>query len=432
MSSPLRVAARYLQGHFRRYVFVLAVLTLGFAFISVSSSLADGMQHAVTNAALRHYAGHVVVMGRDKEAGSMMVVDDPDAVAAAIERSGAPVERIIRRVHEYANASVFFQGDAVRLKDLFGVDFTAEADLFRTFEYAGGSFDPAWPPDTIVISEPTARQLRVGVGDRLTLRVETRDGQIDTRTLVVRGITADASIYGYARAYTNRETLAELMDLSPASYSVAGVVLPGLAEAETWARRIHDELSELVPVSEPPESRDALTAAFRARWDGVRYFVFELPVYISEVTDLLTAMQLGSYVLLGMIVLVVLAAVVVTYRVVLHDRTREIGTMLAVGFTRPWVVTMLLAEAALVLAGGIAAGLALSAGATGLLSYVSFDWIPGFEIFLQEGRLAARYTLHSVALNAAMVAGVVVLAIALMVRSFVRKEIPSLIKGETI
>jgi putative ABC transport system permease protein len=132
-----------------------------------------------------------------------------------------------------------------------------------------------------------------------------------------------------------------------------------------------------------------------------------------------------------MIILVVLAAVVVTYRVVLHDRRREIGTMLAVGFPRPWIVSVLVAEAAILLLAGMAAGGLLSLAITRAVSLLSFDWIPGFEIFMQGGRLAARYTAARLAANIGIVLGVVLPVIAVMVVRMVGHEIPSLIKGET-
>lgn len=430
MAALFQMAFRYLRGHGRRYVFVIIVLALGFAFITVASSLSDGMERAVTNAALRHYAGHLFVIGRDKEGGNKMAVDHPEEIASAMERAGVPAERVIRRTHEHQGAEVFFNGNTVRLKDLFGVDFRAEEDLFRGFDYAQGSFDPDWGGESIIISQPTAEQLGARVGDELTLRLETRSEQTDTRTLVVRAVTADESIWGYARAYVDRETLTEVMDLEPAEYSVAGISLADRSEATRWARALHEELEGEVATASPIETKEALTENIRENWDGTRYFVFALPVYISEVTDLLQAMEIGSYALLAMIILVVLAAVVVTYRVVLHERLREIGTMLAVGFPRYWIVSVLLIEVLVLLSAGMAAGVLFSLAITEAISLLSFDWIPGFEIFMEGGRLTARYTAATIAANVAVVLGVVLPVMAVMVISVVRNQIPSLIKGE--
>ena len=427
----LRLALRYLYGYRRRFVFVVIVVALGFAFISVTTSLSEGMERSVTNAALRHYAGHVFVMGRTKGGASKIVMDHPGEVEGAIARAGVPVERIIRRTHEHSGASVVFAGEAVRLKDVFGVDFAAEADLFRSFDYRAGAFDESWDADTIVLSEPTARQLQAQVGDRLILRLETRQGQINTRTLIVRAVTGDDSIYGYARAYMDRKTLTEVMDLDPASYSFMGIFLPDMSQAAHWAQEIHEELARTLPVSDPITRKEELTENIRRSWDGVRYFTFGLPVYISEVTDLLVAMQLASYALLVMILLVVIASVLVTYRVLLHERVREIGTMQALGFTRSRVMAVLLLEAAVVLAGAMALGGLLSLGITGALALLSFEWIPGFEIFMEQGRLAAHYGVASVGTNVLFVLATVLPLVALMVLALVRREIPRLIHGET-
>lgn len=432
MRRLLRVALRSLRGHASRYAFVMAVLTLGFAFITAATAITDGMLESVTNAAFRHYAGHILIVGRDKDARSMMVVDHAEAVDTAVKRSGAPVVRTITRVHEFDGASVFFQGDTVRLKDLFGVDFRSESDLFQSFDYVDGEFDPAWGAETIVLSAPTAEQLRARVGDQVVLRMQNRRGQTDTRVLVVRGITADASIYGYARAYVAHDTLADIMRLEPAEFSVMGLILDDAGETELWAQRIHEELSQILPVSDPIRSRADMTAEFRASWSGIRYFVIPLPVYIAEVTALLSAVQTGSYLLLAMIGLVVVTAVVVTYRIVLHDRTREIGTMLAVGFDRLWVLGVLTTEAIVLVACGVAAGTLLSALATWALSFARFDAVPGFDIFLDSGRLAARYTVRAFLRNAGVLLVIVIPAIVTMTTAHVFRRIPLLLKGRTV
>lgn len=431
MAALFQIALRSLRRHLRRYVFVLVVLALGFAFISVMSALAAGMARSAENAALRHYAGHLFVIGRDKQAGSIMVVDHPRQVTDAIARAGVPVQRLVTRTHAFDRSSLFFHGASVRLKDLFGVDFAEEEFLFSGFDYSEGSFDPGWDGDTVVISEPVARRLRARVGDQIVLRVQTRGGQLDTRTLVVRAITADSSIFGFARAYMHRETLTGLMELGPAEWSVAGIFLPSVHDAPAWARRLEAELAGELSTAGPIETKDALTSAIRERWQGVRYFTVSLPVYVSEVTDLLAAMELASWLLLVMIMLVVLAATVVTYRVVLHDRAREIGTMLAVGFPRPWVVASLAAEAAILVGIAVTAGLLIAAGISQGASLLSFDWIPGFEIFLDEGRLRAWYRPATVLRNAAVVLGVVGTVLCVMVVSTVHRTIPALIKGET-
>lgn len=431
MEHPIRLAARSARAHLGRYAFVIAVLGLGFGFITVVSSVSDGMKRSLTNAALRHYAGHVLVMGRDKDARSMMVVDQPQVALDAVRRSGAPVEQIITRAHEYADATVFFQGDAVRLKDLFGVNFSDERELFDGFAYAEGRFDPEWSDDVIVISQPTAEKLGARVGDRVTVRLSNRSGQVDTRTLVVAAVTTDRSIYGYARAYADRETVAALMGLQPGQYSVAGVLLADSGEAERWSGRIRAELAKSLSVSAEIADRSDLTEAFSASWEGVRYFVFPLSAYIGEVTNLLVAMEAASYGLLAMIVLVVCAAVVVTYRVILHDRTRELGTMLAIGFPRAWIARMLFDEVMLVMLVSISGGLLLSVAVTSLLSGLSFAAIPGFEIFMYQGRLAAHYRLVAVATNVSLVLAAVGLVVAAMVVDHMRRRIPQLLRGQT-
>ena len=427
----LRLAFGYLLGHRKQYALVIAIIMSGVAFIFAASGLAAGMSKNVEDAALRHYAGHVFVMGRDRDAASMIVVDDFEAVSAALRRINAPVERMVLRTHEFGDATLFFAGETVRIKDLFGVDFSDEADLFSGFDYSHGQFNSEWASDTIVISRATADQLRVAVGDRLIVRLPNRSRQIDTRDVVVRGIINDNSIYGYARAYMDRRKLAELMGIE-SGVSVVGLFLGSSARSGEWSETLRAELSKSLPVSSPIGERDDLTSAIRETWNGVQYFVFPLSAYISDVSDLLQLMRFGSYVLLAMIVTVVIAAMLVSYRVLLHDREREIGTMRAIGFERQWLIRMLVTESVLAVTFGVVAGIVAGSLLLHGVSHMSFDSIPGFEIFLRGGRLTAEFTASQSILNGFILYLVTVPAVAFMITRTVCRSVPSLIRGGTV
>jgi putative ABC transport system permease protein len=132
--------------------------------------------------------------------------------------------------------------------------------------------------------------------------------------------------------------------------------------------------------------------------------------YLYQVRDLLVVFAAASYFLLSLIVGLVMIGITVTYRVIVVERTKEIGTMRALGLPREAVVTLFLVEALLtalaaMLAGGIGALLCLRA-----LSSLSFDWIPGFEIFMEQGHIAPYLPLQVVAVNVLIVCAVTLLA----------------------
>ncbi|MGB4430818.1 MAG: FtsX-like permease family protein, partial [Limnochordia bacterium] len=92
-----------------------------------------------------------------------------------------------------------------------------------------------------------------------------------------------------------------------------------------------------------------------------------------------------------------------TFRMILLERTREIGTMRAFGMHKSQVQQIFLWEAVLLGLVGCAAGLALS----GLTILVVGNWPlnvdPSLQFFLQQGRITFRLSLNDLILNLVLV-----------------------------
>jgi putative ABC transport system permease protein len=155
----------------------------------------------------------------------------------------------------------------------------------------------------------------------------------------------------------------------------------------------------------PPIRRKAeLTYQLSRSWPRIRHFVIPLGVYVSEVAQLLDALRYTAYGLYGLIIIIVLAGISSTYRTILRDRLREIGTMRVLGLRSGHAHAVLLWESGLVFLTGFAVGTVFSFVLTGLFSLIPFGGIPGFEIFMQNGRLTASHSLGLLLTNAAFFA----------------------------
>jgi ABC-type antimicrobial peptide transport system permease subunit len=161
-------------------------------------------------------------------------------------------------------------------------------------------------------------------------------------------------------------------------------------------------------------------------------FILTLPVYLSEVAQLLNAIDLASYVLFVMMLAIIMVSAAVTCRLILHERTRETGTMRALGFYEADVRTVLRLEiismAFVAIIVGFAAGLLLN----NVLSYSSFSWFPGFEVFMQNGRLAARYLPGTIIVNIVITGCAIALAIGVPIFRNSRSPLPEMLSGGAV
>ena len=109
---------------------------------------------------------------------------------------------------------------------------------------------------------------------------------------------------------------------------------------------------------------------------------------MKEIRTLLEALTLVSYGILALLSLVIAVGILNLYRVIIYERTSEIGTMRAIGVQRPQVRNLVLFEALLLAICGIAGGLFLSFLFLTALSRIHFSGSAGLDIFLNRGHLS--------------------------------------------
>jgi ABC-type antimicrobial peptide transport system permease subunit len=170
----------------------------------------------------------------------------------------------------------------------------------------------------------------------------------------------------------------------------------------------------------------------RKPWKGINVFVVTLPVHLSEVAQLLDAMNLLVYFLYGMMLLIIFASAAVTCRLILHERTREIGTMRAIGFYEVDIRHIMIMETLCLGIISLVAGFVFASILSFLLTLVPASWFPSFEIFMKNGKLIALYNPKTMLLNIAAVFCMLFPAIFFPAVRVSRLPLPQMLTGATI
>ncbi len=145
-------------------------------------------------------------------------------------------------------------------------------------------------------------------------------------------------------------------------------------------------------------------------WSGVQYEVLTLKGYLSEVGDVTSAVNIGLGFLLLMMLVIVFVGIANTYSVIVHDRTRELGTMRALGMQQGGMGRLILVETLLLGLVGIGAGSLIGFSALAVIGSLPAPGVPGFGIFLLHGRLGWEvspllFSVEAVLIIAAVAAG---------------------------
>jgi putative ABC transport system permease protein len=384
----IRMAMRNFRFRWKRYAFLGSALSFCIAMILVLTGLSGGATWNVNDAATLYYGGDLFILGHQKTPHYTPIVRDRDSLFAALKDSGIRPRLVVRRTNYFENGILFFGGESIRQKRVTGVDWNAESRTFSAMDFVSGSAGGLAGTDGIIISRAAADTLGAKVGDDLLLLVDTVTGQRNTATLIVKGIFRDSGIFGYYTSYMDIEVLNRLIGIQDDECTTLGIYLRDRWFAVRAAKILHDKLSERVPTFAPVSTQPELWSRLAEDWVGVKYAVLTLDGYLDDVRDLIGALNAGTWFLLCLMLAVIVIGISNTYRVIVYDRFREIGTMRALGMQRSATGYLILCEALLLSVASVVVGSALGFLALSAISLVPVPRIPGIELFLASGKLS--------------------------------------------
>jgi ABC-type lipoprotein release transport system permease subunit len=339
--SLLKLASRNLLRHRRRTAITAVGLSAGFGLTVFFGAFYDGMHAQMIDAAVRGESGHVSVRGiageRIAEAGWIIdEVEVLDPTAVVLPRLAA--EGVLKS-----------SGRSIPVA-FIGVDASAESGtgLVAT-SVKEGAWLAAGDRDGIVIGTRAAATLRATPGAPVILLAQGPDRSPMQRRLFVRGIFRTGVPEADARlVQVSLETAREWTGPGEVATEVA-ICLDDASEAGEFAARAAEALRDR-PV-------DVLT------WDRA----------LPRLSEVVAMDEAGLALFLGILYVIVGFGVLNTVLMSVTERTREFGTLLAIGATPGTLVAMVLAEAGVLAAASVVLGAAIVLPADAWFGVHGFD-----------------------------------------------------------
>lgn len=423
MMGFIRVAWRNYSRNLRRYRVLLAALVMISLVLTVVLATVLGLQASVREKASRYFGGSLVVLGHSGDGTS--VIEDPDAVEGAVRELaslGFTVEAVSRRSTFYAQSDIelFFAGYSIRQRKLLGVEWDRERLAFSRLDFADGGVPgvpgrpevpgvrelpegplelgaTAIPPDrAVLISTATAEALGIAVGDELVASIRSDRGRKNTADFIVAGIFSESSFFGYT-AYLERRALNRLREAPEDNVNEIGVYLAGHGDSREGAAAaaLTGELEARgFPTFPVITVRDVYSGIGGQKRDGRTYGVVTLSAQLAEITDLLTAITIIAGAVAALFLGIVTVGVGNTWTMVVWERTREIGTLRALGMQRLRTVTLFLLESVFLGLSGVVVGVGLGLAVLYVVRRaVVFAPNAFTTLFLTQGRLVWTFPL---------------------------------------
>jgi len=374
----IQVAFRNFTRNSRRFLLLGLAICAGYFFVCSVQSLVSGLSMQINIRGARYYGGHVIVSRGNDPADAATLAAQDRAITDAIHRSGVKSAATSHRYYYGAEGVVFFNGESVPMRRVIGMDWKTEGRMISGLQIISGNAADMSDPQGAMISEVTARRLGARVGDEVTLQVNRGGGAVNTTSFWVKAIFREVSIFGYYTLYVDRSALNLAMGLDPSYFATVGVYLDDYRSADRAAAAINREL-------------------------GGAFSATTVVTFMTEIRTLLRALSTVSYGVLALLAVVVAVGILNLYRVIIYERTREIGTMRAIGIQRPQVTTLILLEAAMLAICGIAGGVAATFLILTALSLVPLSGSAGLDIFLDRGHLSWVMNADIVAADALLI-----------------------------
>ncbi|MFZ1015761.1 MAG: FtsX-like permease family protein [Terracidiphilus sp.] len=336
MGKFLLLAFRNVFRNRRRTLMTLLMVGGGVAGLLLVGGFFAFMFHGLRESTIRNGLGHIQIFSAEHfQRDEVHVLDtgirDWQHVAASVG-AGGHVRGVAPRIEFYGMLSngvksSVFMGNAVEPDAERAMGFSPRLAAGRDLSTnANGEVEA-------LVGTGVAKSMSVKVGDGLTILAVTADGALNGIDVQIVGIVS-TGFKDLDDRYL-RITLPSAQRLLQTD-RVTNLVV-GLDETENT--------DKVAAILTPQLGRQSQPMVIR-KW-------IDLAAYYKQVRTLFS----GIFVFLGVIVFfMVLMATVNTLLMAMFERTREIGTMLAMGTPRRWIVALFMVEATLTGLFGAGAG----------------------------------------------------------------------------
>lgn len=357
----IRLAWRNLWRHKRRTWLTTSAIAFSAMLLVFMITIQLGAYDMIIDTTLRVFNGHLQV----QRAGYL----DKPQMRATVPGAAALAERLRR--------ATGLQAIAVRAQ---GFALAASSD--RTYGVPVLGVQPAYEPKVstlphliktgrylaaadaqeLVLGAALARNLKVKVGDELTLLGSGKDGSVAATVLPVVGIFDSG----------NPELDRNLVQMPLATFQ--DVFSMG------------DEAHAIVVSGESVETIPQTKAAVAAQLAGQpQLVVLDWEEIIPGVKQLIQTDMVQNWVTYLALIIIVTLSIMNTFLMSVLERTREFGIMLALGATPLRLGLIVMLESALLTLLGLAIGIALGGGVAVYFHFVGFTF-PGMkELYGQFG-----------------------------------------------
>jgi ABC-type lipoprotein release transport system permease subunit len=389
MKQLFLIAFRNLLSHGRRSLLLGAAIAAVTALLVFLGCLSSGVRATMLESATTVATGDINVGGFYKvTAGqSAPLVTDYRKVQAIVEKTLPDLDFVTARGRGWAR---LVSEESSMQVGIAGVDMAHEPNLPKVLKMKEGNLADLAKPGSILIFASQAKKLKVKTGDSLVFSVLTDRGVNNTVDVRVAGVAEDMGLMTSWNVFLPQVTLNQLDQTNDSS---TGALLVYVKNMKHIPRDMDLLRKALTAAGYTVMDRAGkafwmkLQEVNREDWTGQKLDLTDWKDEISYIIWTLTAIDGLSFLLTSVLLIIIAVGIMNTLWIAIRERTREIGTLRAIGMRRRAVMVMFVLEAFCLGALGTALGAGLGCLAALFLNSLHIPVPEGAQFFTMSTTL---------------------------------------------
>jgi putative ABC transport system permease protein len=374
----------------------LAVLGTGIVSVTCLITLMDGVDGGIrgtlVNTATALFSGHLNVGGFYKPTtrGASAVLRDAQRIEALVAPTIPEVASIVERGR---GTAYVVSGRGGFEATLAGIEPTSEAALQAVLKVDDQAWRRLARPGTVLLFEGDAARLGgVKVGDTVTLSTRTPRGTANTVDCEVVAVAGEIGRLSRSLVYLPAQTWRQLFDLPEDATGALHVYLLGphgrdLSQLAASLRTTLTAAGYRMMEPDPRPFARKFASVARELWTGQKV---DISTWETELSFVLWTLRflvaVGS--ILTLVLMVILAVGIAnTTWIAVRERTREIGTLRALGMQRRDILVVFMLESLILGALGALAGTLLGVAIAAGLNTLGLPVPAAVQLFLMASEL---------------------------------------------
>ncbi|MFP4444117.1 MAG: ABC transporter permease [Spirochaetia bacterium] len=415
--KKILIALRNLNRQKKRTILLGGAIAFGILIVTVINGFTGSFVNNVGENFSQLLAGHIFIDGVEKEPGEepVSVIRDDQPILETVNELDIPVKYLTRR--SQFNGILIFQGETVS-QNIVGLRWGDENYFVdRQLLLEGTVEEIINDRRSIVVSKDVAEALNVELNDRILVKLRTVKGQQNVGDFVIAGITYDPGLFGSISAYSHLDYVNSLLDIPESQYMTLGIFLEDLKYSNESGRAVYQALQEkldMFPRQTESEEENAIEALMNApeeeEWTGTRYRLFTINDVMDEVQQIVDILNQAGLIILLILLVIIMVGITNTFRMIMYERIKEIGTIRALGMQRSEVKILFLLEALFLSLAGVIIGFVFAGTAMFILSRIFWGFDSPIYLLLENGYMTFSLPLGQTLINIAVVMGLTLLA----------------------